>query len=919
MTRSHLATLSILLLAFCATAACAASQGDEDGGGRRRGREDAGETEPGPDGGDRDAGSSEGEGEGEGEGEICDNYEDDDGDYLWDCEDDDCFDSPDCIEDCTNGIDDNGDYLTDCEDPVCDANEPTCVETNCNNLVDDEGNGLFDCYDEPDCKAASCTPGATPTGGPCSSQTDCSADDTDPFCLTETDFDYQGGACSEFCTPGEPGTGCTGDAVCLSIGYSIGLCFDGCASDPDCTRTNYVCESSMVGVAGAALTCQPHLCGDGLEVREECDDENAAAGDGCSTTCTLEVCDGTLPELVLGTNTGNNSTSGFSATHGTCQLRGARENVYGFTPPGDGELTLTLTSAADLGVSVRSDCASLASELGCADAEYGGDSYGDPEVLEVDVGAAPLTVLVDGYDDGEESAWELELAFVTANCGDGAEQGSEACDGADLDGGRCRDAVPETLGTLSCNADCTYNSSGCVPIVLNETEPNDTPAAPANAYSDPFLATFASATDVDCVSVSGTRGDLLSAAVRDFDNGECADYSIDAAITVYAPDGTTVLGSDSYYCASVTELLLDADGTYFVCAANAGSDADIEGYRILVTTRQPVCGDNRAEGLETCDGTDVAGGSCYRNDATTYGPLGCLSDCSALDLAQCVPIPFAETEQNGTAATANPYTEPFLARIDPAGDVDCVSVDAAVGDRIIAHTADLGDGACDNYELDTVLDVYNGATAVYTDDDYDYCATVVYEVTTAGTYAICARASSYAADATFAYDLQVNVGPPACGDGLLDGGEDCDDGNNLDGDDCSATCEAEACLAPREAQLGTNTGDTTQGSTIFNIASDSQCFSAATGRSEVWTYVPATGGTLSATVTPGDADTDPVLYARSACGDPESELGCADDGFWGGAETLSVSVSSGVPVFLVVDANSWSDADGPYTLVLTQP
>src|SRR5262249_46094367 len=34
----------------------------------------------------------------------------------------------------------------------------------------------------------------------------------------------------------------------------------------------------------------------------------------------------------------------------------------------------------------------------------------------------------------------------------------------------------------------------------------------------------------------------------------------------------------------------------------------------------------------------------------------------------------------------------------------------------------------------------------------------------------------------------VNVSPPGCGDFVLEPGEQCDDGNNIDGDGCSATC-----------------------------------------------------------------------------------------------------------------------------------
>jgi cysteine-rich repeat protein len=41
-------------------------------------------------------------------------------------------------------------------------------------------------------------------------------------------------------------------------------------------------------------------------------------------------------------------------------------------------------------------------------------------------------------------------------------------------------------------------------------------------------------------------------------------------------------------------------------------------------------------------------------------------------------------------------------------------------------------------------------------------------------------------DAPSACRLDCTV--PRCGDGILDGGETCDDGNNVDGDGCNADC-----------------------------------------------------------------------------------------------------------------------------------
>ncbi|MCA9687107.1 MAG: hypothetical protein KC457_33385, partial [Myxococcales bacterium] len=43
-------------------------------------------------------------------------------------------------------------------------------------------------------------------------------------------------------------------------------------------------------------------------------------------------------------------------------------------------------------------------------------------------------------------------------------------------------------------------------------------------------------------------------------------------------------------------------------------------------------------------------------------------------------------------------------------------------------------------------------------------------------------------------DTETDTGPvPFCGDGNVDPGEDCDDGNDVDGDACTNDCIAAAC------------------------------------------------------------------------------------------------------------------------------
>ena len=87
--------------------------------------------------------------------EICDDGLDNDGDGLFDCEDDACDTFYTCNgvgpeEDCTDQIDNDGDGAADCADADC-AFEDACVsagtETDCSNDTDDDNDGLTDCED----------------------------------------------------------------------------------------------------------------------------------------------------------------------------------------------------------------------------------------------------------------------------------------------------------------------------------------------------------------------------------------------------------------------------------------------------------------------------------------------------------------------------------------------------------------------------------------------------------------------------------------------------------------------------------------------------------------------------------------------------------------------------------------------------
>jgi hypothetical protein len=109
--------------------------------------------------------------------------------------------------------------------------------------------------------------------------------------------------------------------------------------------------------------------------------------------------------ITLG-DTNGNTTPGSAALSSTCG-GGGKELVYTFTPAASGMLNLTLASASDQGIHVRTDCLDSTSEIGCADLNLGGTN----ETLAVPVtNGMAVTITVDAYSPGEEGPFTLTLA-----------------------------------------------------------------------------------------------------------------------------------------------------------------------------------------------------------------------------------------------------------------------------------------------------------------------------------------------------------------------------------------------------------------------------------------------------------------------------------------------------------------------------
>lgn len=345
----------------------------------------------------------------------------------------------------------------------CDEDRGLCApapEASCDDFKDNDGDGLIDCEDATGCRSsASCAPGDKDAGAPCSVSSECKATGGDPLCMSEEIFGWPAGSCSEFCVIGEVG-GCSGDAVCVDMDLPSGhgACFDACATDADCATPGYACEEESGGVKVCKAHCtvdaqcsaycnmDTNLCS---RATEDCangldddDDEQPDCQDlDCAGTCgaLLEsACGAAAPAQA--TNHGD-TASGTSLFGGSCTGDDGKEQIFTVTPGNAGEtgtLSIKLRGAADLGVYVRSVCLDEEEELGCKEEAPGGGE----ESLEVAVqGGQTYAIFVDGFGANEEGAFDLDVSFTSATCGDGVVVAPEECDDGNAASGDGCDAT----------------------------------------------------------------------------------------------------------------------------------------------------------------------------------------------------------------------------------------------------------------------------------------------------------------------------------------------------------------------------------------------------------------------------------------------------------------------------------------------
>lgn len=157
-------------------------------------------------------------------------------------------------------------------------------------------------------------------------------------------------------------------------------------------------------------------------------------------------------------------------------------------------------------------------------------------------------------------------------------------------------------------------------------------------------------------------------------------------------------------------------------------------------------------------------------------------------------------------------------------------------------------------------------------------------------------------------DCTAVCAPPTCGDGLIAGTEECDDGNAVTGDGCTPECVVELevlCPTVPVLALGENTGSNVGATNAFSAT----CVTTGGGE-RLYAFTAPADGTLYVSL---QAQHDMGIYVLDACGEAAVELACANAFLGGLQETTSVPVTQGQTVLVVADGEG-PNAGGDFVI-----
>ena len=356
-------------------------------------------------------------------------------------------------------------------------------------------------------------------------------------------------------------------------------------------------------------------------------------------------------------------------------------------------------------------------------------------------------------------------------CGNDAVDPGEDCDGEQLADATCESLGYDT-GDLAC-ADCRFDTSGCSGTEdCFDARDNDGDGDVDCGDSDcvdacSSLCAFAPTLDDPSTVRGDTTGhtSATSASCRGDEAAGGAGPGLSGREVAYrvvpSQDGVleaSLVSDDAELTVSVRSscesgpelgcglgypvLVPVTQGEAVYVVVDGVRVDDVGGFELSVRTRAVVCGDGAIDPGEECDdGGMVPGDGC--------------DDACQVESSETNP------QGNDTPQSADDYVDPFYGRISTDDPVDFIQVHVPASSTLRARTLDLGNDACVNGELDSMVEILDGdgTTVLAFNDDFGgtLCSEAVAEGLAADTYYVRVTAAATGNTPVFPYRLEILI------------------------------------------------------------------------------------------------------------------------------------------------------------------
>lgn len=451
------------------------------------------------------------------------------------------------------------------------------------------------------------------------------------------------------------------------------------------------------------------------------------------------------------------------------------------------------------------------------------------------------------------TGYDTSMCQPPATCNNGMQDPNEDCEGANLYG---EDCVSQNFdgGTLACNANCTFDTSGC--FTCGDTV--------KNTGEDCDGADLGGAT---CQSLGFAAGMLSCAGDCTYNTQSCSNCGNG---TIQAPEVCDGANLNGQTCATQGF----AGGTLTCNAACSG----------FVTAACNDCGDGVLDAGEACDDGNAASNDGCSGTCQIEQPAGCtvtgftlvqlgaapvvLSGDNTNDLGGSVGIACAQGgggDGNQVIFAVKPAATGFLTLSVPRATT---TFDSVLAVRTTCGDAGPSSQACaDSYELpNTALDGGEVISFRATANTVYYVVVAGYDAAESGTFQLVVDLS--AGTCADPVPIPLHEGTPMALGGTTAGA----------GDDGTGSCNA---VNPPDV--------------VYAVTRD-VAGNVAAGLTGAW---------------------DKALYTRTNCTMSNTQTACSDAGGMGAESLAAQAVDSVNPLFFWVDGHNNASHNGPYVLTLT--